>query len=106
MKIKEFLEKFEESEKERCDEYHRPPAFMESDEFDLYNYIRNDFEEGGRWHNYRTYTYALEDGFLSVSFKEGATESQENDWLYATAYQVWPVEITTTVFVTQKPDEK
>ena len=71
--------------------------------------VREDFEEGGRWSNYRTriykFSYEGEFVFISISDEVPATEMQEGgDFMKPEIEQVFPHKVETTVYKTTPQD--
>lgn len=61
-----------------------------------------NMEDGGRWHNSYDRVFEHKDGdFYDVSWTRGATEYQDEGVDNIRVVQVFPKEITVTVYVTK-----
>jgi hypothetical protein len=69
--------------------------------------VDEDFEDGGRWSNYRTRVYSFwhnsETIYVSVSDEVPATEIQDGgDFMEPEIAQVYPKKVETTIYITTK----
>lgn len=72
--------------------------------------VHSEYEDGGRWSNYETKVYRFwhnsEFVYVQVSKEVPATEMQEGgDFGDPYIEQVYPKEVTTTIYVSTPPDE-
>ncbi|PGA34009.1 hypothetical protein [Bacillus wiedmannii] len=74
------------------------------------NEVHSEYEDGGRWSNYQTTVYRFwhnsEFVYFQVSKEVPATEMQDGgDFGDPEIIQVYPKEVTTTIYVSTPPDE-
>ncbi|MRD36478.1 hypothetical protein GH882_10990 [Bacillus thuringiensis] len=74
------------------------------------NEVHSEYEDGGRWSNYETKVYRFwhnsEFVYFQVSKEVPATEMQDGgDFGDPEIGQVYPKEVTTTIYVSTPPDE-
>ena len=73
------------------------------------NGVHSEYEDGGRWSNYETKVYRFwhnsESVYYQISKEVPATEIQEGgDFGDPEITQVYPKEVTTTIYVSTPPD--
>lgn len=72
--------------------------------------VHSEYEDGGRWSNYETKVYRFwhnsESVYYQISKEVPATEMQDGgDFSDPEITQVYPKEVTTTIYVSTPPDE-
>lgn len=72
--------------------------------------VHSEYEDGGRWSNYETKVYRFwhnsESVYYQISKEVPATEMQDGgDFGDPEITQVYPKEVTTTIYVSTPPDE-
>ncbi|MBH0358973.1 hypothetical protein COM06_19945 [Bacillus toyonensis] len=72
--------------------------------------VHSEYEDGGRWSNYETKVYRFwhnsESVYYQISKEIPATEIQDGgDFGDPEITQVYPKEVTTTIYVSTPPDE-
>ncbi len=71
--------------------------------------IKTEFDEGGRWSNWKTTIYKVTEGddeaYFSFDREVPATECQEGMDLSYSFYEVVPQEVTIIQYVAKKEDE-
>ena len=66
--------------------------------------VEEEITDTGRWHNHKNTVVTVQDTgrYFAISWGEGATEMQEDEFYENTFTEVFPKEISKTIYVPAK----